>query len=122
MTYLGTIVTDTKSRGGSRGGEKGYYPPLSLSLSLSLSVSSHMLSYALDFLLLKLFFSYFLFLLRMTKGDNKKISKLCFYGTSPKEDAGILTIFVTLWYVNSIHNSIENVPQTYQRNIDRYIH
>ena len=47
----------------------------------------------------------------MTKGDNKNYQSYVFIKNT-------YTVSVTLWYVNSIHNIIENVPQTYQRNID----
>ena len=103
-------------------GKRVTIPPLSLSLSLYLLVVI-----CSRFFVVEVIFFVFLFLLRMTKGDNKKYQSHVFrnlpyfYGTSPKEDVGILTICVTLWYVNSIHNIIENVPQTYQRNIDKYI-
>ena len=33
------------------------------------------------------------------------------------QDVGILTICVTLWYVNSVHNIIENVPQKRTSNV-----
>ena len=112
-------------RGGSRGGKKGDYPPPSLSL-LAVICSR--------FFVVEVIFFVFLFLLRMTNGDNKKISKLCFYQKSyhgrkrhhfnhinePTNTFGILTICVTFWYVNSMHNIIENIPQNYQRNIYRY--
>ena len=110
-------------RGGSRGGEKGDYSSPRLSLSLSLSFLAVICS---RIFVVEVIFFVFLFLLRMTKGDNKKISKLCFYQKSyhgrkrhhfnhinePTNTFGQLVI------INSIHNIIENVPQTYHRNID----
>ena len=101
-------------------GKRLTIPPLSLSLSLLAVICSR-------FFVVEVIF---LFFLKMTKGDNKKISKLCFYQKSYhgckrhhfnhiNEPTNTFGQLVT---INSIHNIIENVPQTYQRNIDRYIH
>ena len=66
------------SRGGSRGGEKGdYYPPFSLCLCLSL-----LAVICSRFFVAEVMFFVCLFLLRMTKGDNKKNIKVCFYQKS----------------------------------------